>query len=97
MTDKFLSVACPCCKATLEVDAATGAVLKHLEFKREVESLESFMEKQKNKSAELDARFAMAKEKEKQKMELLDKKFRLAQERGINDDPKEGVPGIQWD
>ncbi len=94
MSVKTLEVSCPGCKAVLVVDAETGAVLSHREAKKDMGSLEDFMAKQKNRSAELDAKFQTAQEKEKHKMELLDKKFEAAKQNPhLKDPPK----GIQWD
>ena len=91
---KTFKIECPCCKASLVIDAASGSILSHQEAKREHESLESFLERQKNRSQELDAKLAEARERERQKRELLERKFQAAKE---NKDLKDPPPGILWD
>jgi hypothetical protein len=94
MSVKTLEVACPCCKATLVVDAQTGAVLSHREHKKAMDSLDDFLAKQKHRSADLDAKFQSAQEREKNKMDLLNKKFEAAKQ---NPNLKDPPPGVQWD
>jgi hypothetical protein len=89
-----LFIECPCCHATLEIDAATGKVLSSKEFKKEKESLADFMEKQKHRTAELDAKFNAAKEKEKNRLSEIEKKFEAAKKsKNLKDPP----PTINWD
>lgn len=89
-----LEVQCPCCKSTLKVDQATGAVLSHKEAKREIPSLDSFLAGQKNRTETLEEKFKQAQEKEKSKLELIEKKFKQAQE---NKDLKDPPPSVMWD
>lgn len=94
MAIKTISVECPCCKATLVIDPETGAILSHQEYKKEKLSLDDFMSQQKNRAAELDAKFEAAKEKEKHKLEVIEKKFQAAKE---NKDLKDPPPTVMWD
>lgn len=91
---RILEIKCPCCQATLRVDADDGTIYSHEEAKREHQSLETFMEQQKNRSNELEAKLAEAKEKEKNKRELLEKKFQAAKQ---NKNLKDPPPGVLWD
>jgi hypothetical protein len=91
----ILKVNCPCCKSVLDIDQETGAILAHKENKREVDSLESFMAKQKSRNAELDEKFKSAREKEKSKLDLIEKKFKLAVEN--KDNLKDPPPTVMWD
>ena len=94
MAVKTISVECPCCKGTLVVDPETGSVLSHQEYKKEKLSLDAFMSQQKNRAAELDAKFEAAKEKEKHKLDLIEKKIQAAKE---NKDLKDPPPTVLWD
>lgn len=76
------------------VDALTGEVFSHQEHKREHESIDSFLDRQKNRGKELDAKLAEAREREKNKRELLDRKFQAAKE---NKDLKDPPPSVLWD
>ena len=94
MPIKTFEIACPCCHATMVIDAQTGAVLSHREAKKEMESLDDFFARQKNRSAELDAKFKEAQEREKNKIDLLNKKFEAAKQ---NPNLKDPPPGVLWD
>lgn len=91
---KTVRVECPCCKAVLVVDSATGVVVSHQEHKKEHQSLDDFFAKQKNRGAELDAKLKAGAEREKNKRELLEQKFKAAQ---ANPDIKDPPPGVIWD
>ena len=88
-----LTITCPCCEKILEIDVKTGKVLSAKD-KKEFESLESFFEKQKNRSKDLDAMFKAAKEKEKNRLSEIEKKFEEAKKRK---DLKDVKPNMDWD
>lgn len=96
MSAKELHIHCPCCQATLIVDAATGGILKHTAFKQEGPSLEEFLRQDKSRSQDLAAKFAEAKHKEDTKLDFLNKKFEWARKNKdkLKDAPK---PDIHWD
>ena len=75
MAVKTLTIECPMCKGEIVVDADTGEVLSHKEFKKEVKSFDDFLKEQKSRSSDLEAKFAAAKEAQKNRAELLEKKF----------------------
>lgn len=91
---KTIRVECPCCKAFMVVDAATGVVVSHQEHKKEHQSLDDFFAKQKNRGAELEAKLKAGAEREKNKRDLLEQKFKAAQS---NPDLKDPPPGVIWD
>ncbi|NLB63464.1 MAG: hypothetical protein GX801_05075 [Fibrobacter sp.] len=91
---KTLNVSCPCCQTVIVVDALSGEVFSHEKPKKEKESIAEFMERQKNRSQELDAKMAAAMEKQKNRKELLERKFQAAKE---NKDLKDPPPSIIWD
>ena len=94
--NKELSVACPCCRAQLIIDAATGGVIKFVPHKEEAPSLEQFMKADKTRSQDLADKFAQAKKEEDGRLDLLNKKFEWAKK---NKDklPEAPKPGIMWD
>jgi len=96
MEPKELSLDCPCCRAKLIVDAATGGVLKFIPHKDEAPTLEQFMKADKHRSADLASKFEEAKRQEDSKLDLLNKKFEWAKKNKdkLPDAPK---PGIMWD
>ena len=94
MAVRTLTVECPMCKGELVVDADTGEVLSHKEYKKEVKSFDEFLKSQKNRAAELDALFAAGKEKDKQRASIAEKKFEAAKQ---NKDLKDPLPTINWD
>ncbi len=89
----IISITCPCCEKLLEIDTSTQKVIS-VKDKKEFESLDDFVEKQKHRSEELDAMFAAAKEKEKNRFADLEKKFEEAKK---NKNLKDPAPGIFWD
>ena len=91
---KSIRVECPCCKAVMVVDPSTGVVFSHQEHKREHQSVDEFLARQKNRGAELDAKVREAQAREKNKRELLERKFQAAKD---NKDLKDPPPGVMWD
>ena len=82
--DKY-TITCPCCEATLTVDAATGALLSHEEKKKAHGSFED-LQGQLSKQREMrDQIFAQEMSSMKDRERLLEEKFREAMKRA--DDP----------
>lgn len=75
--EKF-SIQCPCCEATITIDAQTGAILGHEEKKKVVGSFED-LKGQLSKQAELrDQLFAQEMSSQKDRERLLEEKFKEA-------------------
>ena len=93
---KEIKLECPCCKAELIVDPASGRVLKAIAHKEEAPSLEKFLQTDKHRSKDLASKFEEAKKMEDGKLDFLNKKFEWAKK---NKDklPEAPKPGIQWD
>jgi hypothetical protein len=73
-----LSVICPCCEATLTVDAQTGSILSHEEKKKlhgSFEELQGELAKQKELREQL---FAQEMSSMKDRERLLEEKFKEA-------------------
>lgn len=94
MAFRTLTIECPMCKGTITVDAETGKVLEHKEYKKEQTSFEDFLKQQKNRDSDLNAKFAAAMEEEKNRKELLEKKFAAAKK---DKDLKDPPPSVLWD
>lgn len=86
--EKF-SIICPCCEATLTIDAQTGAILAHEEKKKIIGSfddLKNGLDKQKELRDQL---FAQEMSSMKDRERLLEEKFKEAMKRA---DDEKGVP-----
>ncbi len=85
--DKF-NVICPCCEATLTIDAQTGAMLAHQEKKKvhgSFEDLAGELSKQKELREQL---FAQEMSSVKDRERLLEEKFQEALKRADADGDK---------
>ena len=86
--NKF-NVICPCCEATLTIDAQTGAMLAHEEKKKvhgSFEDLAGELSKQKELREQL---FAQEMSSVKDRERLLEEKFREALKRADSDVDKD--------
>jgi hypothetical protein len=82
--EKF-SVICPCCEATLTIDAQTGAILAHEEKKKVLGSFED-LKGELNKQKELrDQLFSQEMSSMKDRERLLEEKFKEAMKRAESD------------
>ena len=82
--DKY-SIICPCCEATLTVDAGTGALLAHEEKKKVLGSFEDLkgnLDKQKEHREQI---FAQEMSSMKDRERLLEEKFKEALKRAEGD------------
>ena len=82
--EKF-SVICPCCEATLTIDAQTGALLSHEEKKKVLGSFDDLrgeLDKQKQLRDQL---FAQEMSSQKDRERLLEEKFKEAMKRAGDD------------
>jgi hypothetical protein len=96
MSSGELKIDCPCCKAKLVVDAASGGVLQAVPFKEAPQSLESFLKADQSRAKDLEDKFAESRRIEESRLAMLEKKFEWAKKNKdkLPDAPK---PGIQWD
>lgn len=82
---KSWTVICPCCEATLVIDAQTGAIISHLEKTKPLASFEEMakeMERQKNVREQV---FSQELGSHKDRERLLEEKFREALKRAEKD------------
>ncbi|MDQ3181640.1 MAG: 2-nitropropane dioxygenase [Acidobacteriota bacterium] len=82
--EKF-SLICPCCEASLTIDANTGALLAHKEKKKltgSFEELKHELDKQKEVREQIFAQESLA---QKDRERLLEEKFQEAKKRAQGD------------
>lgn len=85
---KKFSIICPCCEATLTVDAQTGAILAHEEKTKKLssfEDLKSNLDRQKELRENL---FAQETQAQKDRQRILEEKFQEALKRADTDSDK---------
>src|SRR5207302_7185453 len=86
-TSRF-TIICPCCEATLNIDADTGAILSHEEKQKPLASFEGLvkdLDKQKQTREQI---FAQEMNSMKDRERLLEEKFREAMKRAEKDKDK---------
>ncbi|MBA3974895.1 MAG: hypothetical protein C0504_11850 [Candidatus Solibacter sp.] len=93
MANQF-EVECPCCGATLKVDATVKAVLSHKEKPRPktIGDISSGLEKLKNAQAEREAAFKKSFEQVKSSKDVLSAKFDELLKQAKEDDPSKPPP-----
>ncbi len=79
------SIICPCCEATLTVDADTGALLGHEEKKKVLGSFEDLKSDLVKKKELRENIFAQEMSSMKDRERLLEEKFKEALKRAEND------------
>jgi hypothetical protein len=83
--EKF-SIICPCCEATLTIDAQTGALLAHEEKAKKLGSFED-LKNDLNKQKELrENLFAQEMSSQKDRQRILEEKFQAALKRADSAD-----------
>lgn len=85
--EKF-SIICPCCEATLTVDAQTGALLAHEEKVKKLGSFEDLKGDLSKRGELRDQLFAQEMSSMKDRERLLEEKFQEALKRAGPDDGK---------
>ena len=94
---KSWTILCPCCEATLIVDAQTGAIISHQEKARPLASFEEMakdLERQKQARNQL---FAQELGSQKDRERLLEEKFREAMKRAEKDKDKPYINPLDID
>lgn len=81
--DDAFDVLCPCCGATLKVDAATRAVIAHTPppVKKTFSDMEEAARAMREQDSRKESIFRQSVEAEKQRADLLEKKFQEAVKR----------------
>jgi hypothetical protein len=76
---------CPCCEATLTIDAQTGAILSHEEKKKVLGSFEDLKGQLSKQKEQRDQLFAQEMSSVKDRERLLEEKFKEALKRADTD------------
>jgi hypothetical protein len=82
--EKF-TVICPCCEATLTLDAQTGAILAHEEKTKILGSFEDLKGELEKKRETREQLFAQEQQAQKDRERLLEEKFKEAMKRAGDD------------
>jgi hypothetical protein len=79
---------CPCCEATLTIDAQTGAMISHEEKKKAHGSFEDLQGELSKKKEQREQIFAQEMSSMKDRERILDEKFKEALKRADTDSDK---------
>jgi uncharacterized Zn finger protein (UPF0148 family) len=80
-------ILCPCCGSTITVDAATGAVVFHVEPRKAPQaSFEEAANEVQAARSRAASKFQKAMDERAHQSEILEKKFRKALEKAADDD-----------
>ncbi len=82
------TIICPCCEATLVVDAQTGAIISHQEKVKPVASFEEMAKDLERQKQTRDQVFSQELGSMKDRERLLEEKFRDAMKRADKDKDK---------
>lgn len=79
------TIICPCCEATLTVDAQTGALIGHEEKTKKLGSFEDLKSELEKKKEAREQLFAQEQQAQKDRERLLEEKFKEAMKRAGDD------------
>lgn len=85
--EKF-TIICPCCEATLTVDAATGALLAHEEKAKKLGSFEDLQQDLAKQKEQRENIFAQEMSSQKDRERILEEKFQAALKKADTDADK---------
>ena len=88
MDDTRFTIICPCCEATLVVDAHTGALISHEEKAKPLASFDDMRKDLHKQKQTRDQLFAQELSSQKDRERLLEEKFREAMKRADKDKDK---------
>jgi uncharacterized Zn finger protein (UPF0148 family) len=97
MDSQRFTILCPCCEATLTIDAQTGALISHEEKAKPAASFEEMLkdlDKQKEARNQL---FSQELSSQKDRERLLEEKFREAMKRADKDKDKPFINPLDID
>ncbi len=94
---KHWTVVCPCCDATLMIDARTGALIAHEEKKKPVASFDEMARNMKRQEQTRDQIFSQELGSMKDRERLLDEKFREAMKRADSEKDKPFINPLDVD
>jgi hypothetical protein len=98
MTDNArFTIICPCCEATLTVDAQTGAIISHEEKAKPVASFDEMLKGLDKQKQQREQIFQQELGSQKDRKRLLDEKFREAMSRAEKDKDKPYINPLDID
>lgn len=92
-----ISIICPCCESTLNIDRDSGAIISHEEKKKELgsfEDLKSQMDKQKELREQL---FSQEQQAQKDRQKILEEKFQDALKKADKDSDEPFKNPLEFD
>lgn len=94
---KSWTVLCPCCEATIMVDAQTGAIISHEEKAKPLASFEEMAKQMERQKQLRDQMFAQELGSHKDRDRLLEEKFREAMKRAEGEKDKPYINPLDID
>ncbi len=91
------TIMCPCCDATIIVDAQTGAILSHEEKAKPVASFDEMLKGLDKQKEARDQLFAQELSSQKNRERLLEEKFQEAMKRADKDKDKPFINPLDVD
>ncbi len=97
MDSTRFTILCPCCEATMIVDAQTGAILSHEEKAKPVASFNEMLKGLDKQKEARDQLFAQELSSQKNRERLLEEKFQEAMKRADKDKDKPFINPLDVD
>ena len=94
---KNWTVICPCCEATMMVDAQTGAIISHQEKAKPLASFEEMAKELERQKQTRDQVFTQELGSLKDRERILEEKFREALKRADKDKDQPYKNPLDWD
>jgi hypothetical protein len=94
---KSWTVLCPCCEATIVVDAQTGAIISHAEKAKPLASFEEMAKQMERQKQVRDQMFAQELGSHKDRDRILEEKFREAMKRAESEKDKPYINPLDID
>jgi len=97
MDSTRFTILCPCCEATMIVDAQTGAILSHEEKAKPVASFNEMLKDLDKQKEARDQLFSQELSSQKNRERLLEEKFQEAMKRADKDKDKPFINPLDID
>ena len=91
------TIICPCCEATINIDAQTGAIISHEEKSKPVASFDEMLKGLDKQKQQRDQLFQQELGSLKDRERLLEEKFREAMKRAEKDKDKPFINPLDVD
>jgi tRNA 2-selenouridine synthase SelU len=91
------TIICPCCEATLTIDAQTGAIISHEEKAKPIASFDELLKGQDKQKQARDQLFQQELGSQKNRERILEEKFQEAMKRAEKDKDKPFINPLDID